>query len=532
MQHYLKASWPVLYVVMPLLLMFIIPHLVFWSVYPGLAGDIEIYPKLIAQKGLHAFIQEERLALYALILSPTILILWLFITDPIKPFSFSKHKKNRYGSAKWGKGRLEKYGLNKHCGMVLGKLGKTMIRSDKPLSTLVLAPPGTGKTAGIVIPTLLRLKNSVVVHDPKGELYRITADKRKAFSQVILFDPVSEGSHVFNMFSRDMLPSQQDDLHAYVYNATVNLIKSENDKERFFVDAARELLCFFIEWLIWQHGETSFPNVREQFLKHSHVQKTILEMIKEDDVPDMLIKNAHGILTHSESDTQWAGVLGTVNRALQIFADSRIAAATSGQNSISAELLRQENVSIYLMVRDNDRERLAPLLGMFFDALISKLLSKEPEESDQMVTFLLDEFIRLGKLEAIKNIPSISRGYKINTVYVAQDYEQITEAYGKEAVSIFESNTAYKVIFRQNNHFTAERVSKLIGNVTLKKKSKSVNRQQGVGFGSVSMSHSEEGLPLVSAQEILNLDKDKCLIVVEGHAKEPILAEVAFWFEG
>lgn len=53
------------------------------------------------------------------------------------------------------------------------------------------------------------------------------------------------------------------------------------------------------------------------------------------------------------------------------------------------------------------------------------------------------------------------------------------------------------------NYFTVERVSMLIGNDTLEKKSKPVNRQQGAGFDSISSSELEEGLPLVSAQEIL-----------------------------
>lgn len=530
-----RLRWLVFYILVPLLLLLLIPNTIFWLIYPDLFGDPMIYHKLISQKGWPEFIKEEQIALYTLIFSPIIIFLWLIVTDPIKPFILSRNKKDRYGSAKWGKGSLEKYGLNKHSGMVLGKLGNTLIRSDKPLSTLVLAPPGTGKTAGIVVPTLLKLRNSIVVHDPKGELYRLTAESRKEFSEIILFDPVSEGSHVFNMLSRDMLPVQQDDLHAYAYNAATMLIKSDNKQDAFFIDASRELLTFFIEWMIWKNTETSFPEIRKKFLSRD-IAETVEEMMTTEGVPDHLIESANACLIHKgdvkqTDDRQWKGVCATASRGLRIFGDSRIAAATSGRNNISAEMLRQKNISIYLMVRDQDRERLAPLLSMFFDELMGKLLSSEPKEEDQNVTFLLDEFVRLGPLVAIKDIPAVSRSYKVNTIFVAQDYEQITEVYGREAVSIFETNTAYKVIFRQNNHFTAERVSKLIGNVTEKRTSESHNSQRNLGHSSRSVSTSEEGLPLISAQEILNLDKEKCMIVVEGYAKEPILAEIPFWFE-
>ena len=119
-------------------------------------------------------------------------------------------------------------------------------------------------------------------------------------------------------------------------------------------------------------------------------------------------------------------------------------------------------------------------------------------------------------------------------MFVAQDYEQIAVKYGKEAVSIFDSNCAYKIVFQQNNLQTAEKISKLIGNKTDVRKSSSKStssRQLQNSSSGVSKSLSQEGVPLVTPQDILNLNKKTCFIVSQGYSAFPIKAKVAYYFK-
>ncbi len=50
---------------------------------------------------------------------------------------------------------------------------------DAPLSTLIIAPPGSGKTAAVAVPNLLNVPSSCVVLDIKGELFDLTAGYRQ-----------------------------------------------------------------------------------------------------------------------------------------------------------------------------------------------------------------------------------------------------------------------------------------------------------------------------------------------------------------
>jgi len=77
-------------------------------------------------------------------------------------------------------------------GIVLGKFNKRYLQSNTTLTALVLAAPGSGKTSGIAIPTILNKHMrdwSFFIFDIKGELYEETAGYRSECSAVLRFEP-------------------------------------------------------------------------------------------------------------------------------------------------------------------------------------------------------------------------------------------------------------------------------------------------------------------------------------------------------
>lgn len=148
-----------------------------------------------------------------------------------------------------------------------------------------------------------------------------------------------------------------------------------------------------------------------------------------------------------------------------------------------------------------------------------------------MVTFIIDEFPRLGRMDTIIDLPALGRGYRVNAVFIAQDINQIKKRYSNEDIKILFSTCSYKVIFRQGEYDTAKTVSELIGKYTSEKRSTSHDTKTPLSNRS-SESLSDEGLLLVSPQDILNLEKDKCLIIAQGFSRLPFKAGVAFWYKG
>src|SRR5262249_43672113 len=93
---------------------------------------------------------------------------------------------------------LQVAGLYASHGAVLGKKGGAIVRHDGPEHMLVIAPTRSGKTTSTALPTLLEWQGSLLAHDPKNELYALTAGYRSTFSKVIHLDPTASTSDCFN----------------------------------------------------------------------------------------------------------------------------------------------------------------------------------------------------------------------------------------------------------------------------------------------------------------------------------------------
>lgn len=105
----------------------------------------------------------------------------------MNPYRFQS---NIHGSARIAElNDIKKMGLLDGFCIVLGKFKGYLLRMNETLSVLCCAPPGTGKTVGVVIPTLFNSANmSVVVNDPKPELCYNTSGARAKVGPVFIIN--------------------------------------------------------------------------------------------------------------------------------------------------------------------------------------------------------------------------------------------------------------------------------------------------------------------------------------------------------
>jgi len=88
-----------------------------------------------------------------------------------------------YGSARWASTQeVERAGLHRDRGVLLGRLGGDYLRHDDPEHVMAFAPTRSGKGVSLIVPTLLSWTGSAVVHDIKGENWTLTAGWRARFT--------------------------------------------------------------------------------------------------------------------------------------------------------------------------------------------------------------------------------------------------------------------------------------------------------------------------------------------------------------
>lgn len=463
-----------------------------------------------------------------------------------------------YGNARFAKeADIRKMDLLADNGIILGKFNNKLIRTDKPLGILVFAPPGTGKTTAIAIPNLLVSNNSFFTLDVKGELYDLTRKAReKKGSTVFLFDPLSPESSKFNPLDKSIMKDYSWDQKVQLINQISRLIyQSENEKDGYWTEQGRQTFVTIGLYLLAVNNHASIPAIRAFAL--SDMEKNIIEVILQNDkltqeqqqervinldldeasYPFKIWLREAAKLEHlplrvlegmrslkDKPDNEFGSVISTFLSPLEVFSQEQIIKNLS-ENDFDIFQFRKKTCDCYIRINEADMEVLKPIMRIFLDFNIKRLLTVLPTKEDKTITLMLDEFPRFGKLDLIMELPALSRAYKIPPIFICQSFGQIKEIY-KEKSETIESITPYKVVFPQTEHLTAKKFSDLVGNYTRKKISKS-----GKSFESKSYSENYEGVKLISEQDILSLDDNTVFILTMNHYNTPIKATPYKYFK-
>jgi type IV secretion system protein VirD4 len=83
--------------------------------------------------------------------------------------------------------------------VILGRFEGHYLRHDGPEHVLCFAPTRSGKGIGLVVPTLLTWPESAIVHDIKGENWKLTSGFRSHHGRVLLFDPTNSESAAYTL---------------------------------------------------------------------------------------------------------------------------------------------------------------------------------------------------------------------------------------------------------------------------------------------------------------------------------------------
>lgn len=480
---------------------------------------------------------------------------YIALFSPLLAFLPTNHLKGEYGSAAFATNNLiNKMDLFKEEGIVLGKKGSKLLKYDTPLSSLVLAPPGTGKSTAISIPNLLTVKKSMIVLDPKDELFQITSKFRgqKFKSRIYKYNPLDEDSVKFNPFSKFFIGevlTENHELNEEAWNKAENivnevayLIYQEKDNYDYWIEEARSLFILLALWLIFSKGETTLPEIRAYSMQDYTAmldeevegEDSLLPFIqKEIDIlefsnifiPNRIKEELQAL--RKKADKEYSGVFGSFKSPLNIFANSVIAKNFS-TNDLDILTFRTNLSTLYISIKEKDLRQLSMLNRVFIEFIYSNLLSSMPNKNDLDIVGIFDEFPRFGKLHYLMELSSIGRAYKLPCLFIAQDYAQIKKTYNQDVISVLESTTAYKVIFPQTNEETARRYAELIGDFTVERRNESRNIDVK---SSRSIQKQLLGQKLITKQDILSQDSDTIYILAINNYKNPIKATPYIYFK-
>ena len=174
----------------------------------------------------------------------------------------------------FGSGRLATYRdivkmkLFKGFVIVLGKFRGKLLMLPETLSALVVAPPGTGKTVAVVIPTILESpKMSIIVNDPKPELCFKTSGYRATQGPVFVInwgclDEPDKGIYYpsWNPLSPRCIPADENERGLYIDSMVKVLIaEPTGSADPHWTNKGRDALSGFL-WFITNKCERARAN--------------------------------------------------------------------------------------------------------------------------------------------------------------------------------------------------------------------------------------------------------------------------------
>lgn len=239
-------------------------------------------------------------------------------------FGFKKNKEN-YGNARFaGKKDFKSLDLNSESGVCFGVLDKTKVKTKLPLSIVVVAPPGAGKSAGVIIPNLLEVPNSCIVLDIKGENEEKTSAYREKYlnNEILIFNPFAikikaepilneqgevvdmkksvdfgEHSMFFNPFARECVENLSYAEIGQLIGQIVNTIFVSKEEDH-WLKTSKELFSFFAKLHICTKGETTFFDIAQapqcdyfDELQGSYRESVCLEKENPDDPNEELVRD-------------------------------------------------------------------------------------------------------------------------------------------------------------------------------------------------------------------------------------------------
>ncbi len=439
------------------------------------------------------------------------------------------------------------------------------LRHNGPEHIAALAPTRSGKGVGLVIPTCLSWPSSMVLNDRKGELWNLTAGWRakEAGNIVMKFNPSSptyDDCVCFNPLDEIRIgtPSEVGDCQ----NVTMIIVDPEGKGlvDHWQKTAFAFLTGAFLHELYKAKAAGKSATLYDVLYAVTDPSRDVAQYYEEmmanvHDTGNIYgeggmhpVIAAEGRTMLNKPDDERGSVLSTAISYLSLYRDPIVRHHTRKSDFCIMDLMNADRpVSLYLVSRDEDKDRMKPLLRIILNQIVRVLLRPELEFVDgrqkpphkHRLLLMLDEFPSFGKLEIFQEALAFIAGYGIKAYLIMQDIAQLWTAYGRDET--ITSNCHIRIAYAPNKIETAEWLSKMSGTKT---ELKWQITESGKRFGAIadhfSKTSQETSRPLITPDEAMRLRAPvktdtgeitaagDMLVFVAGHA--PIFGTQSLYF--
>lgn len=383
----------------------------------------------------------------------------------------------------------------------------------------IIGSTGSGKSSGIVKPTLKTWDGALCVTDIKGELSHFYAqlyEQKLVTRPYIIFDPFNPDSVGYDPFSW-LIKDDESNIVRNIWEIALAIIPVlPDDKQPFWADSERSafaaaLLYFF------QRGYSFSESIMK--IMSSTISEVCMEIIEDK---NLIAKMFLGEISSMKPDIMAAIDRGIRNKLMLFSTDPHLSNAFRGARENASHFTWDdlEKYNIFLRIPETCLEQWSGAINLMYTQLI-RHLERRPDMHSAAGTkniptlLLLDEFARFGKLEMITNALATLRSKNVNICLILQSVAQLDRIYGVNERRILFDNCQFKAILQVNDPETQRMICDLIGTQTTFQRSFTKNFDILYYPTSYSQGFHEIREPFVYPHELSSLN-DTLLLTPQG----------------
>ena len=438
------------------------------------------------------------LTFYFLALGGLLISVSSYFFEREKGFGFTTEKKDK-GYSRWAKEKEIKEELNpveiksqnsKYAGVPLILNENEMWVDNSEYHSLVIGATGSGKTQTVILPlvhSLAKARESMIITDPKGEIYEKTSNmlRDKGYQILLLnfrdpqngnsWNPMSLPYQIYKSGNHDKAIELLDDLALNILyddsNSNADPFWEKTSADYFsgvalglFEDAKEDEININSINLVTTVGEEKFGG-----------STYIKEYFAGKDPASAASINASGTVT-APTETK-GSILSVFRQKVKLFASRDNLSEMLSHSDVDLESIGEKPTAVFIVIQDEKKtyhSLVTILLKQIYETLIS-VAQRHDGKLPVRTNFLLDEFANMPPLKDVTTMITAARSRRIRFTMIIQNFAQLDQVYGKENAETIRGNCGNIIYLITTELKALEEISKMCGEVKSKKDDKTAS---------------------------------------------------------
>ncbi len=466
------------------------------------------------------------LILYVVALVASVLSVSDRFFDREKGLGFSTESKKEKGYSKWleekelksAKG-IEPVDIKaetaEYGGIPLINNGKKMWVDNSEGHNIIIGSTGAGKSQITMFPlikSLAKHDESMIVTDPKGELYEGTSNmlRKRGYNVVLLnFRDPQKGSgwnplHLPYQYYKN---GNKDKANELVDDLALNILYDQNaqNQDPFWEKTSADYfsgLCLALfedasEEEINLNSVNMFTTVGEE--KCGPNTTYVNEYFNTKDHSSPAYISASSTLI-APNDTK-GSILSVFKQKLRLFAARENISEMLSHSDFEMADIGSKKTAVFIVIQD-EKKTYHPLVTIFVKQCYETLVDYAQKCGGKLpyrTNFLLDEFANMPPLKDVETMVSAARSRKMRFFFVIQNFAQLSEVYGKNKGDTIRGNCTNIIYLISTEIAALEEISKMCGEVKVK-----------TGSGD---KEKEETRPLITVSDLQKLKMGEVILL-------------------